>query len=70
MINYLILILQTITEENVAIAVEQLTSVVAGTPEEEQNDTNVRIILSTLRSVAFLFEPEHTQLSTEIMIQV
>ena len=49
--------------------IEQLTSVVAGTPEEEENEIYSKIIANTLESVALLLV-EDTQLSLDATIEV
>ena len=54
------------TEDNVGTNLATLRSVVAGTPEDQQNSTNAAVIANALRSTAFLV----SELSTEEVEEV
>ena len=54
------------TEDNVGTNLGTLRSVVAGTPEDQQNSTNAAVIANALRSTAFLV----SELSTEEVEEV
>ena len=47
-----------ITEDNVVSVLETLNSVVNGTPEGQRNESNARVIASTLNATAALLQSD------------